>query len=218
MVGIVADLVVILFIISFAAFGRLRGFSSMVINLFSIVIAIIVALILVNPVTNYVKDHTKIDDKMKSKISSSMPLNDTDVGIEPSEKLPKKLQEYIKETSKKAEKSKEETLDIVSTELTDKILTICVGLAIFLIVRAILLIIKLLSHFIKKLPVIGTIDRTGGLICGIIEAIFILYILLALLSVIAPLISNENVLDCINSSYLVKYMYNNNILLGKFED
>ena len=132
--------------------------------------------------------------------------------------MPKKLQEYIKETSKKAEKSKEETLDIVSTELTDKILTICVGLAIFLIVRAILLIIKLLSHFIKKLPVIGTIDRTGGLICGIIEAIFILYILLALLSVIAPLISNENVLDCINSSYLVKYMYNNNILLGKFED
>ena len=209
MTGIIIDLVLICILLSFAAFGRIRGFSSMIINVFSIIIALAIAIAFTKPVTSYVKDHTKIDDKLKSKISTSLPLSETDVGIKPDEKLPKKLQEYIIETSNKAEKTKEETLDVVSTELSDKILTICVGLSIFLVVRAILLIVKLLSNFIKKIPVIGTIDRTGGLICGIIEGLVILYILFSVLSIVAPIIS-ENILKAIDQSYIAKYIYNHN--------
>ena len=215
--AILIDLIVIIFIVLMAVIGRFRGFTSMVVNIFSLIIALILALVLVHPVTSYIKEHTEIDDNMKTKISSSLPLNDTDVGIEPSDKLPTKLQDYIRETSKNAEKSKEEVLDTISTDLTDKILTVCVGFAIFIIVRLLLLILKVISPLIKKLPVIGTIDKTGGLICGILEAIIAIYIVLTVLSITAPLITDLDILEYINNSYLIKYMYNHNILIGIFK-
>lgn len=53
----------------------------------------------------------------------------------------------------------------------------------------------------------------GGIIYGILEGLFIVYLALALAMAISAITGNTNILTFINESTIGKIMFNNNILL-----
>ena len=65
-------------------------------------------------------------------------------------------------------------------------------------------------HIFSRLPVIRFFDRGLGLILGLLEAVLIIYIILALLFAVTPLRESVAADKYISESTLTKYMYENN--------
>ena len=89
---------------------------------------------------------------------------------------------------------------------------------VFLVIRAVLLIVKILSKIINKLPILKQLDHLGGAIIGIVEGIIVVYFIFAIISTISPVFENTQILDQINSSFIGKMMCNNNIIMNRIKN
>ena len=94
-----------------------------------------------------------------------------------------------------------------------KITNIIVLLAIFIIVRAVLVLLTFVSDAITSLPLIKQCNEVGGVIYGIIKAFLIVYIILAIVFLIVLVSGNSTISDMISSSHITKFFYENNLLL-----
>lgn len=213
----IVDLIIIGVIIAGAVIGRFRGLASALLNICSFILAIILSLMLYVPVENALIQNTKIDETIQSTIYSKVDISITNKeNSENSDsKLPKVLQNYIDEAQKGAQSTADAVTLEVSKQITLKIMEVIAFIAVFVIVRLILIVIKFASKILTKLPVLKQIDHVGGLICGLVESIMLVYLAFAIISIVSPTIKNENVLKNINNSYIGSKMYNNNIILKK---
>lgn len=209
----IVDIIIIL-IVAIATFaGIKKGFISCVIDILAVIIALILAVVLCKPITNVIIQETNFDESIKQTISQNIPLNDTDFKVEENSNLPKPIVDYINEIIANVNTSKEDAIDVLSTELTMGIISVVVFIAIFIIVRIILALVKIVSKLIDKIPVLKQINKLGGGICGAIEGIIIVYAIFAVLSMISPIISNTTILEQIYNSNIGSIMYNNNMIL-----
>ena len=95
-----------------------------------------------------------------------------------------------------------------------KITNIVVLLAIFIIIRAILLLLTFISDIITSLPLIKQFNEVGGVVYGIIKGLLIVYVILAIVFLIIMISGKGTLSEIISSSYITKFFYNNNILLN----
>lgn len=86
-------------------------------------------------------------------------------------------------------------------------------LAVFVITRLLICIVGRILHIISRLPFIRLLDRTGGIIFGIAEALLVLYLVFAVIYAAAPLRDNPAAKAYISNSTLTKTMYENNPLV-----
>lgn len=209
----IVDIIIIL-IVAIATFaGIKKGFISCVIDILAVIIALILAVILCRPITNVIVQETNFDESIKQTISQNIPLNDVDFKVEENSNLPKPIVDYINEITANVNTSKEDAIEVLSTELTMGIISVIVFIAIFIIVRIVLALVKIVSKLIDKIPGLKQINKLGGGICGAIEGIIIVYAIFAVLSMISPIISNTIILEQIYNSNIGSIMYNNNMIL-----
>ena len=64
--------------------------------------------------------------------------------------------------------------------------------------------------------IIKLFNKSGGLVFGIFKGFVIVYAILAILSVLSPIISQLGIISSIQDSILGSSMYNNNVLLKLF--
>lgn len=86
-------------------------------------------------------------------------------------------------------------------------------LTVFVITRLLICIVGRILHIISRLPFIRLLDRTGGIIFGIVEALLVLYLVFAVIYAAAPLRDNPTAKAYISNSTLTKTMYENNPLV-----
>ena len=102
--------------------------------------------------------------------------------------------------------------------MADKIaiiaVNVCVALGLFIIARIALMFVSAISSLVTDLPIIKQVDKTGGIIYGLIEALLILFIIFAIISFISPMIEGSGLITAINKSILGSVLYNNNLLLN----
>ena len=123
--------------------------------------------------------------------------------------------DYINEAVENAgTEAKNTIIDATARNIAVTIINVGVLIALFLISRIILLFVKGLANLITKLPVIKQFDKLGGIIYGLLEAFIIIYVILAIISFISPMISTTGIIEGINSSWLGKMFYHNNLLLN----
>ena len=133
----IVDIIIIL-IVAMATFaGIKKGLISCVIDILAVIIALILAVILCRPITNAIVQETNFDESIKQTISQNIPLNDVDFKVEENSNLPKPIVDYINEITANVNTSKEDAIDVLSTELTMGIISVIVFIAIFIIVRMI---------------------------------------------------------------------------------
>ena len=86
----------------------------------------------------------------------------------------------------------------------------------FLKIAIIVFVVWVVAELIGNLPIIKMFNKSGGLIFGVIKGFVIAYAILAILSVLSPIISQIGIISAIQDSTLGSAMYNNNILLNLF--
>ena len=87
-------------------------------------------------------------------------------------------------------------------------------LIIFLVALIILKIIEASLDLISKLPVLHGINVLGGLVCGVIHGLIILWILCIVVTVFAWTGYGQWILAQINANLLLSFLYNHNYLLS----
>lgn len=210
--AIIIDIVIVAIIALCLFLGYRRGLTGSLLKILSFVLAIVIAFILFKPVSNLVINHTNWDDSLKTSIEQFI----TEKTSTPEEKssLPQVIVDYIDETmAQSVNESKEVAIENTAQSVTNLIVNAGVWIAVFIIARILLIFIKFITALIAKLPVIKQFDKLGGILYGILEAFVILYVLLAIISFIAPMINNAEFIDALNKSFIGSMLYNNNILL-----
>lgn len=210
--AIIIDIVIVAIITLCLFLGYRRGLTGSLLKILSFVLAIVIAFILFKPVSNLVINHTNWDDSLKTSIEQFI----TEKTSTPEEKssLPQVIVDYIDETmAQSVNEAKEVAIENTAQSVTNLIVNAGVWIAVFIIARILLIFIKFITALIAKLPVIKQFDKLGGILYGILEAFVILYVLLAIISFIAPMINNVEFIDALNKSFIGSMLYNNNILL-----
>lgn len=210
--AIIIDIVIVAIIALCLFLGYRRGLTGSLLKILSFVLAIVIAFILFKPVSNLVINHTNWDDSLKTSIEQFI----TEKTSTPEEKssLPQVIVDYIDETmAQSVNEAKEVAIENTAQSVTNLIVNAGVWIAVFIIARILLIFIRFITALIAKLPVIKQFDKLGGILYGILEAFVILYVLLAIISFIAPMINNAEFVDALNKSFIGSMLYNNNILL-----
>lgn len=210
----VVDIIIIVFLIIAIAIGRHNGMLVSLINIFALIVALMIAFLLCKPIGNIIIEKTNIDDGIKNIVSERMPMNNTKISVE-NTNLPSVMKDHIQNVADNVNETKDNIIDDTSTELSTEIVYVLIFIIIFILVKILLFILKVISRFITKLPILKQIDHFGGAVLGLIEGVFVVYAIFAIISVLSPAIKSTEIIDQINTSYIGKQIYNNNLLLKK---
>ena len=209
--GIIVDLIIVGILVLCVFLGYKRGLTGSLLKIVTFLLALIIAFILFKPVSNFIINNTKLDENLESSIKSmflEVEENDT------SSNMPTAMTDYInKVIEDAADDAKTAVVETAARDVAISIINLGVVIVVYIIARIILIFVKGIASLITKLPVIKQFDKLGGIIFGLLKALVIIYVILAIISFVSPIITDSGVIDAINQSFIGKGMYNNNILL-----
>lgn len=216
--GILVDLVIISIIISSIYWGYRRGLVAAIFKILVFIISLLIVFLLYKPVSNSIMANTQIDEKLASLIQSNLEgttLADGNL-LEPSESnfsvaVVNMINDFVKEA---LQKNVSNAVGYVSVELSHFMIRVGTMLLLLIISRFFLLFIRFAAELIANLPFIKLFNKSGGLIYGVIKGFLVVYLILAVFSIISPLISSWGIIDAIQDSTLGSKMYNNNIIVN----
>lgn len=190
-----------LVVISFVS-GMKRGLVKSVWNTVSWIVTAVLVLALINPAAEMIKS-APIYEKTYETVNATVSerLSEAVEG----EKF--EIPEFIMQNKETAEEKTAEELSVI---ITDAAVKIAAFVLLFIIIKILLAIVFRILDAAAKLPVINSTNKLLGGLVGLINVLFVIYTVCAVISLAG---AQKAVSDTINSTYLVKYFYNNNILL-----
>lgn len=215
----ILDLIVIAIIILAFIISLKKGLIKSVWKIVALVLTIVLVIALKTPTVNYLAG-TELADRIYTSMSENLsvelenPVSDED--ISDNNTIPQYIMaEMIKAVDTDSiydniNSSIEKASDELARRLTMLMLKIIAVVGLFILIRVLLMFVFMILNGISKFPVIGHANAFLGGMLGIINALAIIYILCAIISLF-PM--NSGIYDLINQSYIVKYFYNYNILL-----
>lgn len=214
--SIIIDLVIIGILALSIFFAYRKGLTKCIIKILSFIIAVIVAAILFKPVSNFVIQNTKIDDNIKEAVVNLVADDvEEDGKVKEDSNLPNAMVDYINETVGNAvEDAKNNMIAVAAEGIANITVNAGVAILLFIVVRIALIFVSALSSIITDLPIIKQFDKVGGILYGAVKAFVIIFVILALISLISPMIEQTGIIVAINKSFIGSILYNNNILLN----
>lgn len=210
--AIIVDLVILAILLLCVFVGYKRGLTKCLINILAFLIAIVVSAMLFKPASAIIRSSTQVDENIQSSIVSVFEKEEEEKTND--EKNDSPVMQYISDKVEEAtEEKKKEIVNNTANEISIKIIDVLSFIGIFIAVRIILLFVKALADLITKLPIIKQCDKIGGVIYGILQALIIIFVGLALITFISTAINKYELLDLVNQSYVGSILNNNNILL-----
>lgn len=200
---ILVDLIVVGIIALFTFLGYRQGLVKAAIKILSFFIAIIVALVLYKPISNVIINNTQIDENITNTITEKI----TPEGISSADEV-----EMTDNLAIKLVGEATSTIEEISNAFAVKLIEVCVLLILYIVAKIALRFILALTDIITKLPFIKQVNKLGGTIYGVIKGVIIVYVVLGVIYLVAP-IMNNNVSNAIDKSFITKNLYNNNIIL-----
>lgn len=220
--GTVADIVVVAIILISVSHGYRRGLSLLLYQAVALIVTLILVFTLCKPVTNWVVENTKLDEFISEHIETVLDqtfdnldqgelieLDDSNM----SEAIAEKINSYITEAKENAEGN---ITKYVATNLSSFVVSGLVVLGLAIVIRIASMFLRVAVSIFASLPFIKTIDRSGGFVFGLIRGFAIVYLLLAIISLISPLMADASLTGMIKNSNICANLYNNNILLNIF--
>ncbi len=183
-----ADIIIIAFMVLSAYFGYKKGFVRTVSKLISFVISIILAKILHPIISGYIRNsfigefiNSKIADKADSIITESAPSFIQNAG----------------------HSTVNEITDTIVTVLTIIFIIIVTFIAVYFLIKAL--------DLVSRLPVISWLNHLAGFVAGFFWGILLVYTLLAVVVVINPDVSwmeNSSIaIIMFKDNYLINIIY-----------
>lgn len=196
---------IILAIIALSTFiGYKKGLIKVAFGLISFILAIILSIVLYKPVSNFIVNYTTLDDIIETTIHER--LESPDISDEETNNIVSNYYTHIKSASSA----------VIADGISKAIINIGCIIIVFLLSKIVLLFFKFTGDFIAKLPLIKQVNNVGGFLYGLLKGFIIIYLLLALIAIISPIIDINSVVKTINSSIIANIMYNHNIIFILF--
>ena len=220
--ALIVDLVILAIFIVCVAVSYKRGFAKCLIDVFAFIIAIVVSAVLFKPVSVAVVNNTQVDENIQTSIVNVFESEDEKSNESKEDNKEKNTEtkvsspvlDYISDKVKEStEEKKNEVVNSASREIALKIVDVLSFIAIFLVVRVVVVFLKYLADLITKLPLIKQCDKIGGIIYGFLQAAVIVFIGLALITFISTITGQYMVQEMVNQSYIGSILNSNNILL-----
>ena len=216
--GIIVDLIIISIFLLSTYLGYKKGLVGVIFKLLTFILSLVIMFLIYKPVSNAIINNTQIDERIASVIQNSLAntsiannehLSTSDTNL--SVGIVNFINSLVSDALAKAQGN---TLSYVSTELSYLVVRLGSMILVFAIAKIALLLLRFIADIIASLPIIDTFNCSGGLIYGVLKGLIIIYILLAILSILSPLISSWGILNPINESFIGSRMYNNNIIIN----
>lgn len=130
--------------------------------------------------------------------------------------FPEFMENSIKKTVSQMTDIKNNVMEVITDAVTIMILKVIAMILVFLLVRLFVFLILKMLEGLFKLPGLKTINRVLGAALGVINALLLIYIACGAVSLFAPAEKLIVIEETIKSTFLVKYFYENNILISLF--
>lgn len=217
----IIDIVIILIFIVSIFIAYIRGLSSVIYQLASWIITIILIFVLCRPITNVIIDTTSLDENISESIQANLEENfgdDLEEGNTIDEEDSNISNSVIKLINGYIDEAKEEGSENITKYVSDEISYIAVSaiviLGIFIFARVVSILLKFILEVIVSIPIFGTVNKIGGIAYGVIRAFLIVYIVLAIISLLSPTLANTEIISMIKSSHIGSIFYNDNVILN----
>lgn len=216
--GILVDLVIISILISNAYWGYRRGLVAVLFKVLLFIVSLLIVFLLYKPVSNSIINNSQLDECLSGAIRDSLEgtilsdgtlVESTESNF--SEAVAELINSFVTEALELAEV---DPIGYVSLQLSYFMIRVGTMLVLLMLSRFLLLFVRFAAELIGNLPIIKMFNKSGGLLYGIVKGFFTIYLILAVLSVISPLISSWGIISAIEDSTLGYKMYNNNLILN----
>ena len=216
--GILVDLVIISILIWNSCWGYRRGLVAVLFKILAFIVALLVVFLLYKPVSNSIINNTQLDETLSNAIRSNLEgttLMNGDL-LEPTESnfsaaVVELINSFVTEALKVADI---DPMGYASTQLAYFMIRVGTMILLYMLSRFCLLFVRFAAELIGNLPFIKMFNKSGGLIYGILKGILTIYAILAVFSVISPLISGWGIISAIEDSRIGYKMYNDNIIVN----
>lgn len=130
--------------------------------------------------------------------------------------FPKFMENSIRKTVSQMTEIKNNVMEVITDAVTLMILKVISMILVFLLVRIFVFLLLKLLESLFQLPGLKTINKTLGAVLGIINALLFVYIICGAVSLFTPAEKLVGIEEMVKSTYLLKYFYENNILMSLF--
>lgn len=204
----ILDIILIGILVLSAFIGYKKGLVGTIMGIITIIIALLFAFILQNSVANSIYKNTAIGSTIQEKISNTLETEITKNG-----------EEALKENNFISSfiPSDEITENIVSTVAPQVTLFIIKGVsfvAIFVIVYIICYMLTMILNIVFKLPILGSVNKFGGVATNILKSIVKIWVILALISFVSFMPFVSGIQEYIQKTTITKMLYDNNIIVN----
>ncbi len=208
--GIIFDIIIIAIIALNIFLCYKKGLIKLAVGLIAVLAAIVLSIVLYKPISNAIIKNTDIDEKIENVIieNFSAKTNGNEevryVGIIDY------LEKYVDDA---VNKTQNEIVYETAGTMAIRFINIAVILIIFLAARIVLLLLTFISDMITSLPILKQFNEFGGILYGIVKALLIVYVILAIAFFVVYITGNTAISEAISGSYITKFFYEHNLIL-----
>lgn len=207
-----AILIGVIAILALSAFyGYKRGFVHIVLSMVAMLVTSLLAGLLTVPVSAMIASATSVDESLEESVGELIALNEVvDVQSVSKLNLPSQIEDIIVEGASGVVGGFNEYLVETVAGLILKAITFFI---LIIIIYIVVRIVIFMFDFISKLPVINSINKTGGLIVGLLQGLLIVWIACLVVTAFGDKAWAQEVFTQINANPLLTFIYNNNLII-----
>lgn len=209
----VIDIIIVAIFIIAAIWGAHKGAIKIIASLGSFILAFALAYTLAGTVGDYIKSTeigNKIEQAIETRIVSENNEETSDEKIEETDAIGK-IEQMLGDTI-------EESIANNKEALTEKIVGyvfVAIGfLTTFVVVKLVLFIAFAIIELVFKLPVLKTFNKLTGCVLELVLMLLKIWIVLGIISFIAPLEFMTQPIELLNESVITKALYDHNIIVN----
>lgn len=214
--------VVLMILLGNAIIGMRVGFIKTVFSLVSLILALILTLWISPMVKNYMNSNEKFYNGMATKIEKMLPFGEDEIAKKEQTnaieelKVPKSIKKGLLENNT-AESYKKMAItsfkQYVSGYLTGVIINSLAFILTFVVILILLWVIFMALDLISKLPLLNQVNKTAGLLAGLLHGLIVVWLFFILLNVFASSQFGQSIMKLVGENEILSIIYNNNILL-----
>lgn len=191
-------------------YGYMRGFIRIVLSMVALLATFILAALLTVPVSKMVATATSFDESIEESVGELVAECEVvDISSISNMNLPKQIEDVIVEGATEAVEGFNE---YVVTAVSDLILKAIVFFVLIIVIYILVRIVIFMLDFISKLPVINSINKTGGLVVGLVQGLLLVWIGCLIVTAFSDKAWAQETFAQINANPFLTFIYNNNLI------